>query len=87
MVGGIVADAKLGRFNTVFGGALVYVLGFAFLCASTHENNTEESLSTIETNVLLIFALFLIAIGTGGIKANISPLGADQVSVIFSYCS
>ena len=87
MFGGWLADAHLGRYNTIYGSALIYIVGTLLLAAVSIRNDTlqsffhDDSIAHNETWRLVYFgiALAMIAFGTGGIKANVSPFGADQV--------
>jgi len=84
---GWLADAYMGRYNTIYGSSLLYVVGTLLLAAVSmrdpmlkklfHHNNIGH-----DKNMRLVYfvmALVMIAFGTGGIKANVSPFGADQV--------
>ena len=77
LFGGWLADAHLGRFNTIYGSSLLYVVGTILLAAVS----VPKSFAHDHTIRLVYFAisLVLISFGTGGIKANVSPFGADQV--------
>lgn len=85
LFGGWLADAYLGRYNTIFGSSLLYVAGTIVLAAvplNIDINHKKLSWSDSQKQPRLAFfvcALLLIAFGTGGIKANVSPFGADQV--------
>lgn len=87
LFGGWLADAHLGRFNTIYGSSLLYVVGTILLAAVSVRNKTlatwfdDKSFAHDPTIRLVYFAisLVLISFGTGGIKANVSPFGADQV--------
>ena len=85
LFGGWLADAYLGRYNTIFGSSLLYVAGTIILAAvplNIDINHKKLSWSDSQKQPRLAFfvcALLLIAFGTGGIKANVSPFGADQV--------
>ena len=75
------ADSYLGRFNTIYGSALVFFAGSSLLAASTYDyskHGLKMNLSFRE--VMFAISLISIAFGTGGIKANVGPFGADQVS-------
>ncbi|XP_031396398.1 protein NRT1/ PTR FAMILY 5.2-like isoform X2 [Punica granatum] len=89
ILGAYVADAHLGRYWTfVFAGA-IYLMGMSVLtlsvslpalkpppCSDPNLDNCKKA-STLQ---LAIFygALYILAIGTGGTKPNISTIGADQ---------
>ena len=88
--GGWLADTKAGKFSTILFSAVIYLLGTLLLplgSIAKSDNNEEKSqwaANHVTTNrtfmrAVFITALFLVAVGTGGIKANVSPLGAEQV--------
>lgn len=79
MIGGWLADTMLGRYNTIFGCSLLYILGTTLLTATTYNYPAAYALSISSKEGFLGVSLILIAIGTGGIKANVSPMGADQL--------
>lgn len=79
IIGGYLADAKFGRYNTIYGSSLLYLLGIILLTATTYNYPADYALSLHSKAGFLAVALILIAIGTGGIKPNVSLLGADQV--------
>jgi POT family proton-dependent oligopeptide transporter len=60
LVGGYVADNFLGKYNTIVFFSLPYILGHVIL--------------GIENYACMIIALFLLAMGSGVIKPNISTL-------------
>ncbi len=118
LLGGYVADAKLGKFKTIVGFSCIYIAGCFFLALSAfvspdpvplgnatvsgsgggggddaaqeaaRERAEAESTggqgesATVQNSAgaaaITVFALVLIAIGTGGIKPNVSSFGADQ---------
>lgn len=87
LLGGWLADTYMGRFNAIYGSSLLYVVGTLLLAVVSMNNEMLQTLFANENAVhdstarLLYFvlALIMIAFGTGGIKANVSPFGADQV--------
>lgn len=70
--GAMIADGLLGKFRTMFYISMIYVLGniTLSLAAITPLGLPHRELSLI--------GLLLIAIGTGGIKPCVAPLGGDQ---------
>ncbi|XP_010548886.1 PREDICTED: protein NRT1/ PTR FAMILY 6.4 [Tarenaya hassleriana] len=91
LLGGFLADAKLGRYKTVAISASVTALGVILLTLATtipsmrpppcddfrrlHHQCIEVSGHQL---VLLYVALYTIALGGGGIKSNVSGFGSDQ---------
>ena len=87
--GGWLADSKYGKFSVIFVSAIIYLIGTILLPLGsiTYDKKehsqwaaTEVTTNTHFIQAVYITGLFLVAIGTGGIKANVSPFGAEQVS-------
>ena len=74
IVGAIVADQYLGRFKTIMYFAIIYTIGIAVLFLTSLPASIEAGAALPG----LIVALICIGLGTGGIKANVSPLIAEQ---------
>lgn len=74
ILGAIVSDQFLGKYNTILYFSYIYLAGVAILFFT--------SLPTaIENGAALggvIVAMIVIGLGTGGIKSNVSPLIAEQ---------
>ena len=78
------ADTYLGRFNTIYGGSLIYFVGCCVLTATTYDYDKHGlTVGLSWREVYLALSLILIAFGCAGIKANVGPFGADQVSKIY----
>ncbi|XP_039118671.1 protein NRT1/ PTR FAMILY 6.4 [Dioscorea cayenensis subsp. rotundata] len=88
---GFLADAKLGRYLTVAIFASITAVGVILLTIATTLNNMrppecdnyrQNHHNCIPASgkqlVLLFIALYTIATGGGGIKANVSGFGSDQ---------
>ncbi|KAL2321077.1 hypothetical protein Fmac_030046 [Flemingia macrophylla] len=87
LAGAYIADAYLGRYWTFVISSCIYVLGMCLLtlavslkalrpppCVDDHNCSRASSLQY----GIFFLALYIIAIGTGGTKPNISTMGADQ---------
>ncbi|WJX17165.1 hypothetical protein P8452_07106 [Trifolium repens] len=89
ILGAYIADAHLGRYWTFVISALIYLFGMFLLtlsvslpslkppeCHQTYITKCKEA----STHQLVVFysALYILAVGTGGTKPNISTIGADQ---------
>jgi len=66
LLGGWLSDRFFGKYRTVFWLSLVYVLGFVFLSLFT------------DNRMGFYTGLFLIALGSGGIKPLVSSFVGDQ---------
>ena len=73
LLGGYIADTYLGRYKTILGFCILYVIGLVFLVIAAAPGQTPNA-----TAGLAFLAIYLISFGTGGIKPNVSTLGADQ---------
>ncbi|PNT77238.1 protein NRT1/ PTR FAMILY 8.1 [Brachypodium distachyon] len=84
LVGAFLADAYLGRFRTIAAFMALYIAGLALLTASAAVPGLKPpgSCAGCEPsrgqNAAFFSALYLIAVGTGGIKPCVSSFGADQ---------
>jgi proton-dependent oligopeptide transporter, POT family len=74
VLGAIIADQFLGKYNTILYFAVVYICGLLILVT------TALPVAILNGASLggLIAAMIVIGLGTGGIKSNVSPLIAEQ---------
>ncbi|CAA7410521.1 unnamed protein product [Spirodela intermedia] len=90
ILGAYVADAHLGRYWTFIVSSIIYLSGMCLLvlavslpalkppvCSNIADPSGCEKTSTLQLG-FFFFALYLLAVGTGGTKPNISTIGADQ---------
>ncbi|KAJ6343363.1 hypothetical protein OIU76_005162 [Salix suchowensis] len=91
LLGGFLADAKLGRYLTVAIFASITALGIGLLTMATTipsmrppqcDDYRKQQHQCIEASgsqlALLYAALYTTALGGGGIKSNVSGFGSDQ---------
>jgi len=84
LLGAWLADARWGRYRTILRLSLVYLAGMTLLAVSASFPGVLAPVAgsglraTFGQRALLSFALYLVALGTGGIKPNVSAFGADQ---------
>lgn len=72
LLGAWLADRFLGRYKTILFISLFYCLGNAVLA-------TSDTATSVESKQIILFTgLFIIAIGTGGIKPCVSAFVGDQ---------
>lgn len=90
-LGGFLADSFLGRYKTIGIFAVIQVLGTSMLAVSTalpqlqpppcrRSSNSAhvcEGANGFQMGILYM-ALYLIALGTGGLKSSVSGFGSDQ---------
>ncbi|KAI9317582.1 POT family-domain-containing protein [Dichotomocladium elegans] len=77
IIGGMIADQYLGKYNTIVVFACIYMVGLIILTASSAPSSIESGAAF----PAFVVALVVIGLGTGGIKANVSPLVAEQYTV------
>jgi dipeptide/tripeptide permease len=81
LLGAYLADSHWGRYKTILVFSTIYLLGM--ICLTTTSwlpgltPGPTEDASGLQCAVLM-GALAVIALGTGGIKPNVSAFGADQ---------
>ena len=74
LLGGFVADAYLGRYATILAFCSIYLLGTLVLAGGAFAG------AALSLRLAGLYGgLALVALGTGGIKANIAPFGVDQL--------
>ncbi|CAN1770273.1 Protein NRT1/ PTR FAMILY 8.1 [Linum perenne] len=85
LLGAFLADAYLGRYWTIATFSIIYVFGMTLLTmsASLHAlkptcDSTNVCHPTGSQTSVFFLGLYLIALGTGGIKPCVSSFGADQ---------
>ena len=83
-IGGILGDTFLGRYKTILVGLLLYVIGFTMLPLLKYVANPDDNVYVSDGRqplfvFWLLLALFVISLGEGCFKSNMSPFGADQV--------
>lgn len=85
-IGGVIADARFGRYNTIVIGFLVYFIGTLILVVVAflmgHFIETGQAGKRIDEHwilVMLLVSLIFISAGEGAVKANLSAFGADQL--------
>ncbi|KAJ1691388.1 hypothetical protein LUZ63_015543 [Rhynchospora breviuscula] len=84
LIGAFLADSYLGRFWTILIFMMVYVLGLTLLTMTASVSGlkpdcTGDTCHPTQSQTAAVFsALYLIALGTGGIKPCVSSFGADQ---------
>ncbi|KAK4275196.1 hypothetical protein QN277_018322 [Acacia crassicarpa] len=86
LIGAFLADAYLGRYWTIASFSIIYFIGMTLLALSasipgikpTCNEKVENCHATMTQNAVAFLALYLIALGTGGIKPCVSSFGADQ---------
>lgn len=89
LLGGFLADSFLGRYKTIAIFALIQTLGTGSLAITTklpqlrpppcHSQTTTdcEQANGFQMGILYL-SLYLIALGTGGLKSSVSGFGTDQ---------
>ncbi|MBW0494124.1 hypothetical protein O181_033839 [Austropuccinia psidii MF-1] len=75
IIGAYVADAHLGRYNTIIFSIFIVLIGHVILILSAIPSIITSHNSSL---TCLILSIIITGIGIGGFKPNISPLIAEQ---------
>ncbi|KAG9459654.1 hypothetical protein H6P81_004162 [Aristolochia fimbriata] len=90
LLGGFLADSFLGRYMTILIFTIIQILGTGLLAVSTripklrpppcsNDGTAHRCQEANGTQMgVLYLALYLIALGTGGLKSSVSGFGTDQ---------
>ncbi|KAK6120291.1 hypothetical protein DH2020_045982 [Rehmannia glutinosa] len=84
LIGAFLADSYLGRYWTIATFSTIYVIGMSLLTLSAALPGLKPDCDdsgchpTSSQTTIFFVALYLIALGTGGIKPCVSSFGADQ---------
>ncbi|WOH08117.1 hypothetical protein DCAR_0727554 [Daucus carota subsp. sativus] len=85
LLGAFLADSYLGRYWTIAAFSIVYVFGMTILTLSASVHglkplcDEQKGCHPTSTQIGVFYVgLYLIALGTGGIKPCVSSYGADQ---------
>ncbi|XP_029385891.1 solute carrier family 15 member 1 [Echeneis naucrates] len=83
ILGAVVADSWLGKFKTIIYLSIVYAIGQVAMAVSAIHDITDSNRDGTPDDltfhvVLSMVGLFLIALGTGGIKPCVAAFGGDQ---------
>jgi solute carrier family 15 (peptide/histidine transporter), member 3/4 len=73
LIGGYVADVYLGRYKTILSFSVLYLLGLCLFVFGSIPGSIQKA--------VVFSAMYLIALAAGGIKPNVSTMGADQFDV------
>ena len=76
LLGGYMADTYWGAYKTIKVFAIVYLIGLFIFCGATVPLLPNWAL------IVVFIAIYIISIGAGGIKPNVSTLGAQQFDVL-----
>ncbi|CDS04124.1 hypothetical protein LRAMOSA07079 [Lichtheimia ramosa] len=74
IIGAIIADQYLGKYKTIVVFAFIYLVGLVILVCTS----IPMAIASGASFPGYIVAIIIIGLGTGGIKANVSPLVAEQ---------
>ncbi|KAI9254381.1 POT family-domain-containing protein [Helicostylum pulchrum] len=74
VIGAIIADQYLGKYNTILIFSGVYLFGLIILTATA----TPAAIASGATFPGFIVSIIIIGLAAGGIKANVAPLVAEQ---------
>jgi proton-dependent oligopeptide transporter, POT family len=82
LLGAYIADQYFGKFKTILSFGVLYMIGFFFLTFTSIPQSYLGDGTPIFSSFAypgFVISITIIGLGTGGIKALVSPMCADQV--------
>ena len=76
LLGGYVADSYWGRYKTILVFTVIYLIGLVLMIFGCIPGHVQSG--------LVYLALYIIALGTGGIKPNVSTMGGCCAVLCFN---
>jgi solute carrier family 15 (peptide/histidine transporter), member 3/4 len=76
LIGGIFADSVWNRYRTILLFSTLYLIGLVVVEVSIIPGKLSPG--------TFFLGIYVVALGTGGIKPNVSTLGADQFNELYS---
>ncbi|KAH6696926.1 POT family protein [Plectosphaerella plurivora] len=74
IIGAVVADQFVGKFRAIILASIIYIIGLVLLVATA----TPAGIHSGAAFGGLVASMVAIGLGTGGIKANVTPMCAEQ---------
>lgn len=87
ILGAFISDSYWGRFWTILVFSIAYMIGMIGLALDAGLPGLRPNGNSKASSGQLAFfwtAMYLVALGTGGIKPCVSSFGADQASALIS---
>ncbi|PVH65215.1 hypothetical protein PAHAL_2G440100 [Panicum hallii] len=86
ILGAAIADTYLGNYKTILISLIMYLLGMVLITVATFMPSTSVLCDTSSSclssdgtqNLIFFVALYLTAVGCGGVRSALLPFGADQ---------
>ncbi|KAK0119633.1 hypothetical protein ONS95_011071 [Cadophora gregata] len=82
IIGAIVADQFLGRFKTICLACFIYIIGLTILVTTAVPSSVHSGTAF---GGLIAAMVIIKGLGTGGIKANVTPMCAEQYRREFAF--
>ncbi|XP_031552474.1 solute carrier family 15 member 4-like [Actinia tenebrosa] len=83
-VGGVVGDSYTGRFKAILGSFIIYIIGALLLELSARFCDKDAKVTICkklsQKGAFILCTLFIISIGEGAFKSNITAFGAEQIT-------
>lgn len=87
-IGGVIGDSYTGRFKAILGSLIIYIIGAVLLELNAYCSTNDPKVKICNKSDLtrpkkcafILCTLFIISVGEGAFKANITAFGAEQIT-------